>query len=81
MEPKLLQGYIEWGIARSLNMLFYEPKYNNALNVSKLNWSFVLLLLSNWFAIPPWKTLFEQNLQYPYIRGVKYFNRPLIYFV
>jgi hypothetical protein len=51
------------------------------LNVSKLNWSSVSFWLSTWFAIPRWKTLFEQNLQYPYIRGVKYFNHPHIYFV
>jgi hypothetical protein len=25
MEPKLFQGYLEWGIARSLNILFHEP--------------------------------------------------------
>jgi hypothetical protein len=52
----------------------------HALNVSKLNWSFVSLRLSIWFAIPSWKTLFEQNLQYLYIGGVKYFNPPLILF-
>jgi hypothetical protein len=28
MEPKLFQGYLKWGIARSLSILFYEPKYN-----------------------------------------------------
>jgi hypothetical protein len=46
----------------------------HALNVFKLNWSFVLLWLSTWFTIPPWKTFFKPNLQYPYIKGVKYFN-------
>jgi hypothetical protein len=31
----------------------------HTLNASKLNWlSFVLLWLSTWFVIPPWKTLF-----------------------
>jgi hypothetical protein len=28
MEPKLFQGYLEWGIARSLSILFYELEYN-----------------------------------------------------
>jgi hypothetical protein len=23
-----IQGYLEWGIAHSLSILFYEPKYN-----------------------------------------------------
>ncbi len=55
-------------------------RIQHALNVPKLNWSSILLLLFTWFAIPSlWKTFFEQNLQYPYIGGVKYFNRPLIY--
>jgi len=53
----------------------------HALNAFKLNWSFVSLWLSTWFAIPPWKTISKQNLQYPYIGGVKYFNCHLIYFV
>jgi len=52
-----------------------------ALNVSKLNLSSISFWLSTWFAIPPWKTRFEQNLQYLYIVSVKYFNCPLIYFV
>jgi len=52
----------------------------HALNVSKLTWSSIVLWLSTWFTIPSsWKTLFEQNLQYPYRRGVKYFNRVIIY--
>jgi hypothetical protein len=52
----------------------------HALNAFKLNWSSILLWLFTWFAIPPsWKTLFEQNLQYLYIGGAKYFNWPLIY--
>jgi hypothetical protein len=49
------------------------------LNVSKLNWSSILLWLSTWFTIPRWKTRSKQNLQYPYIGCVKYFNCPLIY--
>ncbi len=28
MEPKLFQGYLKWGIACSLNILFYELEYN-----------------------------------------------------
>jgi drug/metabolite transporter superfamily protein YnfA len=39
----------------------------HALNAYKLNWSFVSLWLSTWFAILPWKTLSKHNLQYPYI--------------
>jgi len=41
----------------------------HALSAFKLNWSFVLLWLSTWFAIAPsWKTVSMQNLQYPYIK-------------
>jgi hypothetical protein len=29
MEPKLFQGYLEWGIAHSLSILLYELEYNN----------------------------------------------------
>jgi hypothetical protein len=36
MEPKLFQRYLKWGIASSLNILFYELE-EHALNVSKLN--------------------------------------------
>ncbi len=51
-----------------------------ALNVSKLTWSSIVLWLSTWFTIPSsWKTLFEQNLQYPYTKSVKYFNHVGIY--
>jgi len=28
MEPKLFQGYAEWGVAHSLSILFYELEYN-----------------------------------------------------
>jgi hypothetical protein len=52
----------------------------HAVNVSELTWNSIVLWLSTWFAIPSsWKTLCEQNLQYPYIRGVKYFNCVVIY--
>jgi hypothetical protein len=40
MELKLFQGYLKWGIARSLKILLYEQ---HALNASKLNWGFVSL--------------------------------------
>jgi hypothetical protein len=40
MEPKLFQGYLEWGIARSLSILLYEPKYNMHLNWTKAPYCF-----------------------------------------
>ncbi len=74
-------------ISRLLKMGYYmfieyfvlRTWVQHTLNVSKLNWSSILLRLSTWFVIPPWKTLFKQNLQYLYIRCVKYFNCPFIY--
>jgi hypothetical protein len=74
-------GVLKMGYCTFIEYFALWTWIQHALNVSNLNWNSISIWLSTWFTIPPWKTLFEQNLQYPYMGSVKYFNRPLIYFV